>query len=392
MRILHVVPTYLPAVRYGGPIYSVHGLARALVERGHDVSVFTTNVDGAGVSEAPLDCASNINGVMVRYFPVSWPRRIYRAPALGNALRESLSDFSIVHLHSVFLWPTWAGALAARRAKIPYVLSPRGMLIRDLISRRSRIAKSLWITLFERSNIENAAAIHLTSQLEAAELKRFGWRLPSLAVIPNGLDKPDITIGETAADVKRIAADQPFVLFFGRISWKKGLDRLLHAFARTRAGKLAIVGTDDECLAPKLTMLARDLGILGRVHILPRTIFGTEKECLFAAARAVVLPSYSENFGNVVLEAMGRGVPVVVTQEVGASEVVRDSGGGLIAEGDPAELGASMSRFIEDPIFARSAGEAGRRHVVANYSWGTVAGRMEELYGSLQRIPSANAR
>src|SRR5262249_21176768 len=157
-----------------------------------------------------------------------------------------MGKFDAVHLHSVFLWPTWAAARAARKAGVPYVLSPRGMLIRDLIGRRSWLAKSAWIRVIERSNTEKAAAVHLTSQVEAGELHRFGWRLPRLAVIPNGVDEPLSCGGEIGADIEGIAAEEPLILFLGRLSWKKGLDRLLHAFASTKTGKLAIVGTDDE--------------------------------------------------------------------------------------------------------------------------------------------------
>src|SRR5262249_2892122 len=68
MRILHVVPTYLPAVRYGGPIFAVHGLCRALARRGHHVEVFTTNVDGSGASPVPLGEPVDLDGVQIRYF------------------------------------------------------------------------------------------------------------------------------------------------------------------------------------------------------------------------------------------------------------------------------------------------------------------------------------
>src|SRR5262249_61020190 len=114
-----------------------------------------------------------------------------------------------------------------RKAGIPYVLSPRGMLIKDLIAQRSWLAKSAWIQVNERSNIEQAAAVHLTSQLEAAELQRFGWRLPQLAVIPNGVDEPPPCDGQVATDVEAIAAEQPLVLFLGRRSWNKDLCRQL---------------------------------------------------------------------------------------------------------------------------------------------------------------------
>jgi hypothetical protein len=171
----------------------------------------------------------------------------------------------------------------------------------------------------ERSNVEQAAALHLTSQLEGIEIERFGWRLPRLAVIPNAIDEPSFQNGKIASDVEAITSQQPLVLFLGRLSWKKGLDRLLRAFARTRAGILAVVGNDDENFARQLVKLAADLQIADRVRILPRIVIGSEKERLFAAARLFVLPSYSKNFGNTVLE---------VTPEVGAAKIVRKSGAG----------------------------------------------------------------
>src|SRR6516165_8025005 len=174
MRILHVVPTYYPAVRYGGTIFSVHGLCRALAARGHEVHVFTTNVDGSGITATPIATPVDLDGVQIRYFPCPLLRRLYWSPALGQALRDDIGTFRLVHLHSVFLWPTWAAARAARTAGVPYVLAPRGMLVKDLIARRNRLAKSAWIHLIERTNIEEAAALHLTSQLESTELTHFG--------------------------------------------------------------------------------------------------------------------------------------------------------------------------------------------------------------------------
>src|SRR5207302_173516 len=130
----------------------------------------------------------------------------------------------LLHLHSVFLWPTWAAARAAKKAGVPYLISPRGMLVRELIERRSRLVKSAWINLIEKTNLENASAIHTTSELEAEELGRFGWRLPRIATVPNGIDD-DVAAGEVSADGKEMGAERPLILFLGRISWKKGVER-----------------------------------------------------------------------------------------------------------------------------------------------------------------------
>src|ERR1035437_10210082 len=151
MRILHVVPTYFPAVRYGGPIFAVHGLCRALVARGHKVGVFTTNGDGAGKSAVPVGVPVTLDGVQVRYFSSDFLKRIYWAPSLARALRWEIGGFNLVYIHSVFLWPTWAAARLARKAHVPYLISPRGMLVKGLIERQSRFAKTAWINLIERS-------------------------------------------------------------------------------------------------------------------------------------------------------------------------------------------------------------------------------------------------
>ena len=253
MQILHVAPTYFPAVRYGGPIFSVHGLCRALAARGHRIEVFTTNVDGPNNSDVPLGVPILLDGVRIRYFRSDILRRLYWSPTLGRALKAELRTFSLVHIHSVFVWPTWAAARSASTGGIPYVLSPRGMLVKDLIQRRNPIVKSAWIQLFEKSNLERASAIHTTSELEAEELNRFKFRLARVATIANGIDNitafsPD----DVSSDVKDIVRNRPIILSFGRISWKKGFDRLLHAFALTTAGTLAIVGPDDENMVPQL--------------------------------------------------------------------------------------------------------------------------------------------
>jgi glycosyltransferase involved in cell wall biosynthesis len=137
--------------------------------------------------------------------------------------------------------------------------------------------------------------------------------------------------------------------------------------------------------------LAGDLRIADRVRILPRTIIGSEKERLFAAARVFVLASYSENFGNTVLEAMRRRVPVIVTPEAGAVDIVRESGGGIVVAGDPEPLGAAICRLTTDLGLARSMGEVGRRHATAHYSWQHIAAQMEALYESLMSNMQINS-
>jgi len=142
VKILHVSPTYVPAWRHGGPIYAVHGLCRELARRGHEVSVFTTNVHGDGVLSVTPGRPALLESVEVTYFEVSGSRRLYRSKDLRQRMRERVAEFDILHLHSIFLWPTRAAARIAQEHGLPYVLSPRGMLVKDLIRRRGRLRKT----------------------------------------------------------------------------------------------------------------------------------------------------------------------------------------------------------------------------------------------------------
>src|SRR5262249_24008274 len=272
----------------------------------------------------------------------------------------------------------------ARKIPVPYLISPHGMLVKKLIKRRNRFIKSMWIRIIEKTNLERASAIHATSAFEAEELERVGLQLPPIITIPNGGDEIErLSAREVSTDVKGVSTEQPVILFLGRISWIKGLDRLLKAFAVRQLGKLAIVGPDDENLTPHLFQLAHELQITDRISILPRIVSGSDKEHLYQSASVFVLPSHSENFGLSAVEAMQRGVPVVVTPEVGAAEIVRQSRGGLVTPGDPEPLSAAICQLATDLPLARSMGQAGKRHVMLHHSWHQIAARMESLYESL---------
>ena len=381
MRILHVVPSYLPAWRYGGPVRSVHGLCRGLAARGDDVHVFTTNVDGPGDSDVPLGVPVEIDGVKVWYFPSKRLRRLYWSPPMARALAAQVAGFDLVHLHSLFLWPTWAAACAARRAGVPYVVSPRGMLVRDLIQKKSTLVKTLWLSLIERHTLEQAAWLHVTSRVEAEEARRFGYNLPSLRIVPNGLDMEeiDITGRELSGPLSELVNNGRYLLFLGRINWKKGLDRLIPALVHIPDVNLIIAGNDEEQYLPDLEALACRHGVRERIFFVGE-VAGREKALLLMNATAFVLPSYSENFGNVVLEAMAAGCPVVVTPEVGLADTVRDTGAGIVVEGVPTFLGPALQGVLADPEAARQMGIRGKQAVADRFSWPVVAQEMEDLY------------
>ena len=381
MRVLHVVPSYIPAYRYGGPIYSVHGLCKALAARDHDVNVFTTNINGQDDSDVPLDTPVAIDGVKVWYFSSPLLRRLYWSPPMAYELKRQVSKFDLVHLHSIFLWPTFAAARAAIFCGVPYVLAPRGMLVKELIKRKSRWAKSAWIKTIERRNLEQAATIHVTTEAERQECQRFGFKLPPISIVPNGIDINDFSNNSERISnrVRHLLDKQPMLLFLSRISWKKGLDRLIPALAHVPDAYLIIAGNDDENYTPFLNNLARTHGVEQRV-IFSGPVMNRDKKALLKAAKVLTLPSYSENFGNVVLEAMAVGCPVIVTPEVGLADTVLETGSGIVTDGSPDRLGPVIKRLLEDDKQRREMGESGLKAVRERFGWPTVADKMEEVY------------
>jgi len=382
LRVLHVVPSYLPATRYGGPIHSVHGLCKALAARGHRVRVLTTNVDGPGDSAVPLARPVMLDGVEVWYFPSSRLRRLYYAPEMRPVARRLLTDSDVVHLHSVFLWPTSMVARLAHEQAVPYVLAPRGMLVPELVRRRSRVVKSAWLKLIEQRTLLHAARWHATSAGEVRDAQRMGIRLPPAVVIPNGVDAAASFDAGLVPEAIRALTAQPFLLFLGRIHWKKGLDRLLDALAGTGI-PLIVAGGDDEGLQAELQRRAGALGIAERVHFVGE-VHGPTKAHLLGSARLLALTSYNENFGNSVVEAMAAGCPVLVSSEVGAAEVVRHAGAGLVVAGDAPSVRSGLLQLWPDEAIRARMAASGRRYVTDRLGWDVVAERAERLYRELR--------
>jgi glycosyltransferase involved in cell wall biosynthesis len=375
VRILHVVPTYLPARRYGGPIYAVHGLASALAARGHAVDVFTTNVDGKGTSKVPVGTPVELDGVRVHYFPSPF-KRLYWSPKMRNALLTDAGRYDLVHIHSIYLYPTLAASFAAALHGVPSIISPRGMLVRDLIARKSWLLKSVWLRLVERRNFTRASAVHFTARREWQDAKEIRIPLPSPFVVPNGIDLPPLPA---------VPREERTVLFLGRLSWKKGLDRLIGALPMMDAGtRLEIAGNDEEHYTPRLRELAESLGVGDRVRFLGG-VHGPAKYELMRRASVFVLASYSENFGNTVVEAMAMETPVVVTPQVGLADDVASSQAGLVTGLQSHEIADSINTLLRNPGLARDMGMRGRQLVESRFTWKRVAEEMELAYERIRR-------
>jgi len=380
MKILHVVPTYLPAWQYGGPIRSIHALCKALVEQGHDVTVYTTNVNGKEIFEHKSNEIIVIDGVKIRYFSCQkLLKRFYFSMGMAIALHKELSQMSIVHLHSIYLFPTLISGLLSRMHGVPYGISPRGMLIKQLVSKKNSFIKKLYISIFEKQNIEKAQFVHFTSELELSEAKYFNIRLPNQFVIPNGILED---IESKLTNEKFLTNPDiytPYIIFIGRLNWKKGLDRLIEAMNFIKNINLVILGNDEGGYERVLKKMVKDNNLSKRIYFLGE-VKGDDKNKLIDRSMMLVLSSYSENFGNVLLEAMQRGKPVASTKAVGLTKTIVETGSGICLPDDPREAGIAINKILEDKKKLFSMGLNAANTAMTRFSWKNIAGSYIDMY------------
>lgn len=377
MRILHVSPYFAPAFRYGGPPHSILGLCQGLVRAGVDVEVFTTTANGSDPLPAAPEGAAH-GGVRVRYFPLAFPKRYWRAAGLDAALRTAVAGADIVHVHGIWNLTGWSGVRAARAGAVPYVVSPRGMLQPAALARH-RASKAVAFALAERAHLHGAVFLHATSTDEQRVLEPIG---PHVVMIPNGV-APSAALEGDVYRVRHAAGlpdDALVVLFLGRIHPIKRLDLLADAFVRLRAAvptaHLVIAGPDEGGHRRSVEPLFRQ--VAGAVHWVG-PVDDREKWAWLSACRTLVQCSDSESFGMSVAEAVCSGVPVVVTER-GPWQELRQAGCALVAPHTPDAVAVALRRLLDSPDEAVKMGAQGRVWAVGRFGWDEIAQSMIRAY------------
>ena len=378
MRILHVIGDLAP--ESGGPAKAGFEMARAVARRGHEVAIYAT--DFGQPPEAPRD--STRDGVRVRLFPLQTPKIWLASWPMRRALAEDLPGYDLVHLHSLYLFHDWVVGGLARRHRKPYLLRPHGTLDPYIFQRR-RLKKVLFDHWFQDRLLAEAAAIHYTAEEEERLAKPYVHGAPGV-VIPNGLDPAEyarLPAGGSFRDRHPEIGSRRILLFLGRINFKKGLDVLAAAVGRLQREDvhLVIAGPDGGYLA-ETRRLVEAAGIAERTSFVGM-LQGEAKLAAFGDATLFLLPSYSENFGIAVIEAMACGIPVLISDQVNIWREVVADGAGLAA---PAEAGAFaqfLGEMLADPGGLVRMGQAGRAAVARRYDWANIAQRLEETYGAV---------
>ncbi|MFN3310278.1 MAG: glycosyltransferase [Thermomonas sp.] len=359
MKLLHVVPHI--SAEASGPSYSVPRLCQALAENGHAVRL------------SCLGAARPVPGVQVEVHP-QWPvaRRFAISPAHARALARAADEVEIVHNHSLWSMVNVAAGwvVPGKRAKL--VVSPRGTLSSWALGHSRWRKRLLWP--LQRRVLARADLLHATSEEEYREIRALGFTAP-VAIVPNGIDVPGLLRPEPAGGIRTL-------LFLSRIHPKKGIDRLLDAWAALEGAfpewQLVIAGKGEPAHEAAIRAQAARLG-LQRVRF-PGALYGEDKAAAYRAADLFVLPTHSENFGMVVAEALAHGCPAIVSKGAPWSGLEREGCGWWI-EHDVPTLQAALSHAMRLPESERWAmGVRGHAWMERDFGWASIAARMSAGY------------
>jgi glycosyltransferase involved in cell wall biosynthesis len=379
MRILHVIGSLAP--RYGGPSIAAPAMCEALAERGHQVELATTDMDGPGAVRFRLDPIARTPTVRVTCRRVHWPRSYAASAGLGLWLRRHARRFDVVHIHSLHQFHTWIAARYCRRAGVPYVIRPHGALDPYHL-RQHRWRKALATSLVEGRAVRAAAAMHYTSIAEQQHASRLDCRMPPGIVIPLGVELVPPAGWEALLACHPELAGRKLVTFLGRLTPKKRLDRLVDAFAEVVAADdrahLVVAGPDDG-VGDALRRQIAARGLEDRVSFLG-LIVGASKSALLHRSRVVALPSEDESFGVAVAEAMCAGTAVVVTEGVAIHHEVAAARAGLVVTAAGPPLAEALLSFVRDEQLAAEAGSNGAALARSRWTWRQVAADLERMY------------
>lgn len=368
IAVLHVVASLHPNA--GGPSQTVVRLTDALAEQaGISISLMSQSLRA---TPAVPSC----NPAVSRVVPVTGSRIALK---LGLPLRRSLGREVRVGtpglLHSHGLWTPanhWTARLA-RRAGIPLVIQPRGMLEPWALAYRSW-KKRLALLLYQWRDLASAVLLVATAEQEAENFRNIGLRQP-IAIIPNGTDLPEWR------DLIYPKGTPKKMLFLSRIHPVKGFLNLVQAWqiVKPTGWKMVIAGPDEGGHQKIVEAAIQQAGLQDNFEFIG-SVYGDDKEALYRSADMFVLPTFSENFGLVVAEALACGVPVITTKGAPWEGLLIHRCGWWIDIGVEPLAAALREAMSLPPETLRDMGRRGRDYVEQNFGWPGIAQQMLSVY------------
>jgi glycosyltransferase involved in cell wall biosynthesis len=386
MKILQLVCYFYPAWAYGGPPRNVYGLCKELVKRGHEVTVYTTDVFDAG--HRLKKTQEVVDGIEIKRFRnisnyVAFHHRIFLTPGMISAVRDNIKNFDIVHLNDYRTLQNLLAHHYARKYAIPYVLQARGSLVNIITKQR---LKKLFDALGGHNLLQDASRLIAVAPLEVEYYKDMGVSNDKIDIVPNGIDLVQFENLPKRGSFKRkngLTDNNQVILFLGRIHKRKGVELLISAFAGLTKefdkARLVVAGPDDGYLLA-LKSLTKELGLNDRV-LFVGPLYGEEKLSAYVDADIYTLMASYEIFGVTILEALSCGTPVVVADDCGIADIIKNKAG-LVVPHEKEPLRKALYSLLADDKMRQHFGRNGKALIWQNYSWSNIAKQMEQVYQS----------
>lgn len=395
MKILHVIPSYEPAWAFGGTVTATSNLCRALARKGIDVTVYTTDADGKGGHlDVPLNETVDLGGVKVWYFHCDLlPKDAFYSRGLEKRLKECIKDFDLVHVSAIWQWIQINVYKACKAFTKPYIVSTHGSFS-PWCWNQKKLKKELYWNFFGKSSIKNAQAVHFNTNDErdkAYSNLKLLTKMPSF-VISNGIE---INNKNKYEDIKKnlnIPNDKFLLLFVGRIHRVKGIHLVLQALKKLNIKEIIflIVGNEED------NEYVNRLKKFNQNNVIWHESISREKLWdFYYSADLFVLPSYHENFGIVVVEAMSCGLPVLISKEVGIWKEVKTDNAGFVVNHDVEEIADVLKRCLDNPEQLKELSKNARKSAENRYDINKVADLMIRAYEDVltgRRSPELNWR
>lgn len=335
---MQINASYKPAYIYGGPTMSVSRLSEELVKAGVQVDVFTTTANGRQELVVVKNRPIVVDGVRVTYFTRITKDHSHFSPQLLWNLWKHVKEYDVVHIHAWWNLVSVLSALVAQLRKVPVLISPRGTLSAYTFKNKKSIIKKkihklLGDTLLSRSYI------HVTSGAEYRELSSL-IKPVDIFDLPNFVQLPVIN------DDAMPAPGAVFkLLFLSRVEQKKGLDILIKALPLVKYPcRLTIAGDGDKNYMEELKDMTRSGGVEDMVHW--AGFQGKNKFKLLQGHQLLVLPSHDENFGNVVIESLGMGTAVLISEYVGLADYVKMNDLGWLCATEAGSVAEKINEIV----------------------------------------------
>lgn len=375
LRVLHVIASLAPV--HGGTTAAVLQMIAGLDELGVACAVATSDDDGPRRRLADDAIERHLPGR--HYFPKR--RDFYvHTPSMGHWLDAHVRDFDLVHIHGLFSYVNGLAGRICRRHRVPYVVTPHGMANRYGM-RHKRLRKAISFSLIERSLLEGAAAVHMTSRGEEHD---FADLRVSVPVVRIPLAVAPVALGDGAVFQARHpeVLGRKLAIFIGRLNPIKNLGAVIDALALPAMADwhLAVCGDGPVDYVRALKEHAEARGVAQRITWLG-FIAGQEKANVLAAGDVYVQPSLSESFGMAAVEAVSAGLPCVLGEEVAIAEDLVTAGFAITTpytvEGVAHGMQTCFANQRDDGEYSRRA----RAFVATSFAPASVSAALREFYG-----------